>query len=75
MVSVPPSVGELTDLQLEQLMLAMQLSCNRSHGVARRRRNEWYCFAYRVFKVEADLRGLPTQPPPYHASSLGPAPL
>jgi competence protein ComGF len=62
----------MTDGQLYNVMLALQLSCNRSHGTARRRRQEWYCFAYRVLKVEADLRGVPVPTAPFHSSSLPP---
>jgi hypothetical protein len=65
-----PSPADLTNVELQQIMLALSLGCGRSKSVAKRGREQWYCFAFRVFKVEADLRGLPSPPPGGHSGDL-----
>lgn len=66
------TIAELTDPELQQLMLALQLGCGRSHGVTKRQREQWFCFLFRVLKVESDLRGLPTPGPSAHSGDLHP---
>lgn len=65
-----PPIHDLTDAQLSNIMLALQLACGRSKSSVARHRRDWFCFAFESFKVEADLRGLPAPTPPYHVGDL-----
>jgi hypothetical protein len=67
-------LGALTDHELLNAYLALQLACGRSHQTLSRRRQQWFCFLGRTLKVEIDLRGLPTPVAPYHAGDLPPGP-
>jgi hypothetical protein len=63
---------DVSDEQLLQLQLALALACGRSHQSLTRKRQNWFCLLGRILKIETDFRGLPTPPPPYHASNLDP---
>lgn len=65
-------LSSLTNDQLEAIMLALQLQCGRAKFAMSSKRRQWYCFTFQVFKVEADLRGLPTPPVGGHAGDLPP---
>lgn len=65
-------LSTLTDLQLQQAQLALQLACGRSHGALAHRRQGWYCFLGRVLDIERQARGLPAPPPTAHVSELQP---
>jgi hypothetical protein len=62
----------ISDTQLEQLMLMLQLGCGRSKQTMSKKRQLWFCFLFRVLAVEADLRGLPTPTAPFHAGDVKP---
>jgi len=62
----PPAGNSLDDLTNEQLFnaqLLLQLGCGRAKSSITRKREQYYCFLARVLKVEADLRGLPSPGP------------
>jgi hypothetical protein len=65
-----PTPSDLTDAQLENVMLALQLACGRAKFPLDSKRRQWYCFSFQVFKTEADLRGLPTPPVGGHVGDL-----
>jgi hypothetical protein len=65
-----PDVHHLTDDELHDLQLALQLGCGRSKQMLAKTRRQWYCFLFQVLKVEADLRGLPSPTAPFHSSQL-----
>jgi hypothetical protein len=70
-----PSEGPLAtigDTDLQHMLLALQLACGRAHGVVAHRRQGWFCFLFRVLRVEADLRGLPPASPHAHLGDLPP---
>lgn len=69
---MPNPLDAITDTQLYNLQLALQLQCGRSHSTQRRRRQAWFCFLSRVLQVEADLRGVPVPAAPFHAGDLPP---
>lgn len=66
------TIQDLTDAELEGVMLALQLACGRAKWVLSQKRRQWFCFTFQVFKVEADLRGLPIPPPGGHSGDLPP---
>jgi hypothetical protein len=73
-VPLPPPPGnaldELTDEQLWNLQVLLNLGCGRAKSSITRRREQYYCFLGRVIKVEADLRGVPQPGPDDKISSL-----
>lgn len=75
MASGSPVWSPLTDQQLFELQVLMQLACGRSHGALSKRRQQWFCWLGRVLKAEADLRGLPSPTAPFHAAQVSPPPL
>jgi hypothetical protein len=68
----PLHLSDITDEQLDTLMLVLELACGRSHQTSRRKREQWYCFLNRVLQTEATLRGLPIPAAPFHAASVPP---
>ena len=64
------TVAELTDSEILQLRLALQLACGRGKMPLTRKRRLWFCFLFNVFNVEANLRGLPQPPAKTHMGDL-----
>jgi hypothetical protein len=61
----PPAgdeVGDLSDEQLFNAQLLLNLACGRAHSAVTRKRQQYFCYLARVLKVEADLRGVPSPP-------------
>jgi len=67
-----PTFSQLTDLQLVNAQLALSLACGRSHQSLAHRRQEWFCFLFKVFDLERQARGLPVPAPQTHAGDLKP---
>ena len=63
-------LATLTDDQLWNTQLLLQLACGRNHGITRRKRDQYFCFLFRALKVESDLRGLPAPAAPFHTGDL-----
>lgn len=59
----PPAgdaLADLTDQQLWNTQLLLDLVCTRFKSGTTRQRRQYFCYLARVLKVEADLRGLPS---------------
>lgn len=68
------TLQQMTDNDLLQLRLALQLACGRAHGTLVKKKQQWFCFLFTIVKVETDLRGLPQPPSKVHTADLRPPP-
>jgi hypothetical protein len=55
----------LTDTELWNSQLALELACGRNRSSLTKKRRQWFCLLAQNLKVEADLRGVESPAPPY----------
>lgn len=55
-------LATLTDIQLWNTQVLLGMSCARHKSVLQKTKRQYFCALQKNFKVEADLRGLPSPP-------------
>lgn len=60
-------LSELTDEQLFETLLTLELACNKSKSIGRSKHRKRICFLTGLVALESANRGKPTPHPPYVA--------
>jgi len=68
------NLESLTDVQLWNSQVVLELACGRQTSSLRKKRRQYLCLLRQNLKLEADLRGLPSPTPPHSTSELKPDP-
>jgi hypothetical protein len=63
-------LAALSDADLADSLLALELACGKAHGVLVEKRRGWFCLLFTTLKVERDLRGLPARTGTLHVGDL-----
>jgi hypothetical protein len=68
-------LASLTDAQLWNSQLLLQLACGKAHQALAHKRQQYFCTLFRLLKIEADVRGLPSPAAPFYVGDLKPGAL
>jgi hypothetical protein len=58
-------LSSLTNTELWNTQLALELACGRNHSSLTKKRRQWFCLLAQNLKVEADVRGVTSPSHPF----------